>query len=143
MFKNQFNVYQYLDLKYCFHFSSQSLFSIFLIAASYIFSGSIYFFPSPTLALKFMDISSMFSYLCVSCFFYIMFFFVFMFANEMLLNKYPRQGLRLLLSFTSQDVPSIQPFYHVVCILQNIHVSQYYPFNTFQYMFTEGRSVHY
>ena len=98
MFKSQLNVYQYLDLKYCFHFSSQSLFSIFLIAASYTFSWSIFFFPSLTMALRFMDILSMFSYLCVSFFSMFCFVFLLKFANEILLNKYQRQGLRLLLS---------------------------------------------
>ena len=111
MYKNQFIVYKCLDLKYCLHIKKQSLFSIFLIAASYTFSGSIFFFPSPTMGLRFMDIlvRSALYVLVVLC--YLFCFFGLKFANETLLNKYQRQGLRLQLSFIRQDVPSLHPFF--------------------------------
>ena len=110
MYKNQFNVYQCIVLKYCFHIKKQSLFSIFLIAASYTFSGSIFFFPSPTMGLRFVHILVRPALYVLVVLFYL-FCFVLKFANETLLNKYQRQGLRLQLSFIRQDVSSLHPFF--------------------------------
>lgn len=138
--KIQCNACQYLGLKWCFYFKYLSLFFLHFshLCLHYFGLDSCYSFLLPPKLWEFVSIPNMHSSKYVINFFVSMscFVLVLKFASEILLNKYQRQGLRLLLNFPSQDITKWHWLFPQYVIMQTMHVSQCYPSKIPIYIFS-------